>query len=138
MPRNSLLSVYGTLQPDILMPRRNGRIYLLTDGMILIRYLIWGRGHVCDFSSGCCRRVLTARVIGVIYWHKRIMLTCELAESPDNGGRRTVLDICSWTTFACLYSRLDQLPCFKLLDFIGQRTWWLWKLPSKKFNQIEN
>jgi len=47
------------------MPRRNGRIYILAYGMILIRYLIWGRGHICGFFAGCCRSMLAAIVIGV-------------------------------------------------------------------------
>ena len=52
MPKNSLLSVYG-------------RIHLLAYGMILIRYLIWGRGHVCVFSTECCRSMLAAKMIRV-------------------------------------------------------------------------
>ena len=70
MPRNSLLSVYGILQPGILMPRWNGRIHLLVYGMILIRYLICGWGHirVFFFSAGCCRSMLAARVIGETCW----------------------------------------------------------------------
>jgi hypothetical protein len=57
-----------------------------------------------------------------------MILTCELAECPENGDRKIVVVICSWHYFACLYPRLDKLPSFKLLDFVGQRTWRLWKL----------
>jgi hypothetical protein len=64
-PRNSL-SIYGTLQPGILMPKWNGRIHILAHGMN--RYLIWVRGHVCVFSQGCWRSMLATRVIGETCW----------------------------------------------------------------------
>jgi len=49
MTRNSL-SVYGTLQLGILLPRWNRRCF------------IWGKVHVCVFPTGCCRGVPATRV----------------------------------------------------------------------------
>jgi hypothetical protein len=105
------LSVYSIPQLGIFMPRWDGRIYLLPHAIILIRCLVWGIGHVCVFSTECWGSLLAARVIGVTCWHKRIMMTCELAEWPDNGDRKAVLGVCSWPTFACLRPRLGKLSC---------------------------
>ena len=59
---------YSILQLGILMPRWDERIHLLAYGMILIRYLIWGRGHVCVLSTEYCRNLLAARMIRVTCW----------------------------------------------------------------------
>lgn len=67
VPRN-FLRVYGTLQPGMLLPRWNERIHILAHDMILFRYLIWGRGHVCVFSTECYRSMLAPTVIGEICW----------------------------------------------------------------------
>jgi hypothetical protein len=59
---------YSILQPGILMPRWSGKIHFLAHGMILFKYLIWGREHVCVFSTECCRSMLASRMIPVIGW----------------------------------------------------------------------
>ena len=61
--------------------------------------------------------MLAARVIGVACWR---YADCGLAECPDNGNIRAILGICSWHTLIVKCPRLDKLPCFKLLDFVGQ------------------
>lgn len=69
----------------------------MAHGMILIKYLIWGRGHVCVFF----RRMLQEHAscqsdwCDVLILGQRMMLNRELAECPDNGDRNAVLDICS-------------------------------------------
>ena len=52
---------YRILQPGILIPRWNGRIHILAHGIILFRYLIWGREYVCVFSTECCRSMLASK-----------------------------------------------------------------------------
>jgi hypothetical protein len=110
--------------------------------MVLIRYLIWERQHVCLFVCFSCRMLSKRASCQSDWWFmlmlgQSMMLTCELPECPDNSDRKAVLGLCSWPTFDCLYPRLDKLPCFKLLDLVGQRIWSLWKLPSKPWSKRE-
>ena len=110
MPRNSLLSVYSILQLGILMPRWDGKFCLLVYGIILIRCLYGQEGMFVFFLQNVSGSCLLPEWF-VTCWHKRIMLTCELAECPDNGDRKAVLSVCSWPTFACLCPKLDKLSC---------------------------
>ena len=66
-------------------------------GIIPIKYLIWGRGYGCVFfhmmlqeHASCQSDWCDMLVLG-----QRMMMTCELAECPDNGDSKAVFDICS-------------------------------------------
>lgn len=55
---------------------------------------------------------------------QRMMLTVSLLCSLTMLTKKLYwADIRSWPTFVCLYPRLAKLPCFKLLDLVGQRKW---------------
>jgi hypothetical protein len=96
MPKNSLLSVFGTLQLGILMPRWNGRIHLLAYGMIQTGINMGKRECLCFFwrmlkeCSSCQSNWCDMLMLG-----QRMIADCELAEWPDNDDRKAVLDICS-------------------------------------------
>lgn len=135
VPRN-FLRVYGTLQPGMLLPRWNERIHILAHDMILFRYLIWGRGHVCVFFH----RMLQEHASSHSDWWdmlmlgQRTMLTCELAEFPDNEDRKAVLDISSWSqigqaallqTFRpCGTKNMETGNCLQKLNQ-KEKLWWL-------------
>jgi hypothetical protein len=87
--------------------------------MILIRYLIWRRGHVCVFSTECCRSMLDARVIGVTCWHTENNADLWACWVPWQWWQKS----CIWYMFLthlCLpVSKIRQDAL--LLDLVGQR-----------------